>query len=284
MAIGLSTYSFFWRASDKVPRPMDLPAMLAETAELGATVFQICDYPGLETLSSDALRELRAQADELGLVLELGTRGVQPEHLRKYLEYARLLDARVLRSMFNSATHKPNLEEAVGLLRTALPAFVEQDVKLALETYEQVPTRTLLDAVERVDSPWLGICLDPGNCVAALERPVDVIGMTTAPVNRVLNLHVKDFGFSRRDGWVGFTYAGTPLGQGLLDYAALNAAVRPNQRGVNQIIEHWLPWQADAPSTCALEAEWTRHNLAYLQAHPLNQQTSNNNHLELNAQ
>jgi sugar phosphate isomerase/epimerase len=245
MAIGLSTYSFFWRASQKVPQPMDLPAMLAETAALGATVFQICDYPGLEALSSDA----------------------------------RLLDARVLRSMFNSATHQPSLEEAVGLLRAAMPGFVEQDVKLALETYEQVPTRTLLDAVERVDSPWLGICLDPGNCVAALERPVDVIGMTTAPVNRVLNLHVKDFAFSRRDGWVGFTYAGTPLGQGLLDYAALNAAVRPNQRGIHQIIEHWLPWQADAPSTCALEAEWTRHNLEYLQAHPLNQPTSNNNPL-----
>jgi hypothetical protein len=28
-----------------------------------------------------------------------------------------------------------------------------------------------------------------------------------------------------------------------------------------------------------LEAEWTRHNLEYLQAHPLNQPTSNNNPL-----
>ena len=142
-----------------------------------------------------------------------------------------------------------------------MPAFVEQNVKLALETYEQVPTRTILDAVERVDSPWLGICLDPGNCVAALEHPTQVIDMTA---NRVLNLHVKDFSFSRRDGWVGFTFAGCPMGEGLLDYDYMKARVRPNERQINQIIEHWLPWQQDAATTCALEDQWTRHNLNYL--------------------
>lgn len=263
MAIGLSTYSFFWRASSRVPAPLDLPAMLQQTADLGAGVFQICDYPGLEALSPAQLIDLRQQADDLGLTLELGTRGLQTEHLLKYLEYARVLDARVLRSMFNSPTLKPSAEQAFALLETVMPQFAEQQVALALETYEQVPTRTVLDAVERIDSPWLGICLDPGNCVAALEHPQAVIDMTAA---RVLNLHVKDFHFSRRDGWVGFTYAGCPLGEGLLDYDYLRAAVQPEQRGINQIIEHWLPWQQDAASTCALEDQWTRHNLDYLNA------------------
>ena len=60
------------------------------------------------------------------------------------------------------------------------------------------------------------------------------------------NLHVKDFAFTRQDGWVGFTYAGAPLGEGLLDYDHMRRAVRPDERGINQIIEHWLPWQGDA--------------------------------------
>lgn len=261
MAIGLSTYSFFWRASSRVPKPLDLPAMLQHTADLGATVFQICDYAGLEQQSLEQLRDLRQQADALGLTLELGTRGLQTEHLLKYLEYARILDAGVLRSMFNSNTHKPTPDEAFALLETVMPRFAEQQVRLALETYEQVPTRTILDAVERIDSPWLGICLDPGNCVAALEHPKAVIDMTAS---RVLNLHVKDFCFSRRDGWVGFTYAGCPLGEGLLDYDYLKAAVQPEARHINQIIEHWLPWEQDAATTCALEDQWTRHNLNFL--------------------
>jgi hypothetical protein len=51
MAIGLSTYAYFWRLSDRVPEPMGLDAMLENTAELGGKVFQICDYPKIETLS-----------------------------------------------------------------------------------------------------------------------------------------------------------------------------------------------------------------------------------------
>ena len=77
---------------------------------------------------------------------------------------------------------------------------------------------TLVDIVTRVDSPALGICLDPGNCVAALELPTDTV---EAAAPYVRNIHVKDFAFSRRDGWVGFTFAGCPLGEGLLDYRHL---------------------------------------------------------------
>ena len=88
-----------------------------------------------------------------------------------------------------------------------MPRYEAAGVTVALETYEQVPVDTLIDIVQQVDSPALGICLDPGNCVAALETPTSTIERT-APYVR--NLHVKDFAFSRKDGWVGFTFAGSP--------------------------------------------------------------------------
>lgn len=46
---GLSTYAFFWRISDRSPRPLTLDEMLARTREMGGEVFQICDYPLIET-------------------------------------------------------------------------------------------------------------------------------------------------------------------------------------------------------------------------------------------
>src|SRR5690606_36212824 len=115
-------------------------AMLQQTAELGAGVFQICDFKDVEALSNQQLIELKRQADDLGLIVELGTRGLETAHLLKYLEIARVLDVRLLRSMFNSNSHKPTPDEAFSLLETVMPRFVEQDVKLALETYEQVST------------------------------------------------------------------------------------------------------------------------------------------------
>ncbi|MET0861813.1 MAG: sugar phosphate isomerase/epimerase, partial [Microbacterium sp.] len=109
----------------------------------------------------------------------------------------------------------------------------------------------------------LGICLDPANSVAALEHPRDVVERT-APY--VLGIHVKDFAFTRRGGWVGFTLEGAELGTGLLDYDAFAETVRPHERGINQIIEHWLPWQDSFEETARLENLWNDHNIAYLRS------------------
>jgi 3-oxoisoapionate decarboxylase len=148
-------------------------------------------------------------------------------------------------------------------LASAAPVLEHAGVVLALETYEQIPVATMVDIVRRVDSPAVGICVDPGNCVAALELPTHTVE-AVAPY--VWNVHVKDFAFSRREGWVGFTLAGCPLGDGLLDYQHLVTTTRANERGLSQIIEHWLPWQGDSASTIRTENEWNLHNLTYLRS------------------
>ncbi|WP_326686257.1 MULTISPECIES: TIM barrel protein [unclassified Streptomyces] len=267
MAYGISTYAYFWRISERAPKPLSLLDMLVDTNQLGGRVFQICDYPPIESYDAARLADVRDAARDLGLTLELGTRGVRPGHLAKYLDIAGQLDVTLVRSMMNTADHRPTVEEATTLLRQALPACTEAGVTLGLETYEQVSTDDLVTVVENVGSRRLGVVLDPGNSVARLERPVDVVE-ATAPY--VVNVHVKDFAFTRRDGWVGFTYAGCPLGTGLLDYAAMTAAVRPHERGINQIVEHWLPWQDDGFDTTArLEDQWTRHSISTLSSNTL---------------
>ena len=271
MTIGLSTYAFFWQASDRVEKPLGLPDMVSATADHGVGVFQICDYPAVAELDPGQLRALREQAGRAGIRLELGTRGVGPQELTRYLDLARALDATTVRSMLHTATHRPTPVEAVALLREAIPAYERAGVNLALETYEQVPTRVLVDVVRRVDSPHLGICADPANCVAALELPADVVDQV-AP--HVLNMHIKDFTFTRQAGWVGFTLIGAPLGDGLLDYGAMVERIDPNSRNTSQVVEHWLPWQGDPDTTCATEKQWTDHNLRFLRTRePRSKQT-----------
>jgi sugar phosphate isomerase/epimerase len=250
MAIGLSTYAFFWRK-------LSLHDMLKQTNELGCTVFQICDYPAVESLSAAELADLCDTAADLGIELELGTRGVAPEHLHRYLDLCKQLNATLLRSML------PGIGDAVPMLKEAMPAFERQGVTVALETYEQVPTAELIRVVDAVDSDALGICLDPANCVAGLELPHDVVDRA-APY--VKNMHIKDFAFARQAGWVGFTLAGCPLGEGLLDYDEMIAVVDPASRGINQIVEHWLPWQDDDETTCLIEAQWTQHSVNYMRS------------------
>jgi len=263
VTIGVGTYAFFWQWHATAAQPLSLTEMIDKTADWDVTLFQVCDYPLIEAYDDAALAALRSHAAERGVRLELGTRGVRPEHLTRYLRMAEALDVTLVRSMINSADHRLTVEEAIGLLKQAMPAYEEAGVTVALETYEQIRVRDLVRVVEEVDSPSLGICLDPGNCVAGLELPVATVEVT-AP--HVRNIHVKDFAFTRRDGWVGFTLAGCPLGEGLLDYRHLVDTVQADQRGLSQIIEHWLPWRGDSASTIQTEDQWTLHDLSYLRS------------------
>ncbi|NKX56341.1 sugar phosphate isomerase/epimerase family protein [Arthrobacter mobilis] len=261
--IGLSTYAFFWQLSDRVPAPLTLHQVLERTAGLGVQLFQICDYAPLEAMGGRELQAVRDTADSLGFSLELGTKGIRREHLLRFLDTAGILGSPLVRTMFKVPGHSPTVDEAAQILAGVLPAFEAAGVKIAVETYEQVPTADVLEVIRRVDNPLLGICSDPANTVAALEMPREVID-AVAPY--VLNMHIKDFAFSRREGWVGFTYAGAPLGEGLLDYDYMVRKLQPKERNINQIIEHWLPWQGSAEETIRLENQWTRQSLDFLRS------------------
>jgi len=150
--IGLGTYAFFWQHSDRAPQPLDLPAMLRKTRELGCEVFQICDYAPILSYPDVQLRDLKALADELGIVLELGTKGIAPAHLANFLRLAEALGAKVVRGMVNTPDHRPTLSEAETLLKQALPAYESCGVKLGLETYEQMSSRALVSLFEVVGS------------------------------------------------------------------------------------------------------------------------------------
>jgi len=264
--IGLGTYSFFWHHWAENPNRIDLLEALRRTRALDVDLFQICDYAPLDLMSDTDLAEVSATAKDLGITLEVGTKGVSPEKLDRYLEIALALDATLVRSMVFAPDSRPTLHEAEGYLRAAAERYADAGVTLALETYEQLSTDALVGLIEAVGHPSLGICLDPANAVAALENPRDVIDRTNPYVK---SIHVKDFAFTRRGGWVGFTLEGAPLGTGLLDYDYLMSTVRPEERGINRVIEHWLPLHDTLDETIRLEDEWNTHNLRVLNEHSL---------------
>jgi sugar phosphate isomerase/epimerase len=209
------------------------------------------------------IKAVASTAEEAGLRIELGTRGTEFEHLNTYLDLAETLDSRIVRSMMASPATGPSIEDVGATLASLVPRLERTNVKLALETYEQVPTEDLVRLVNDIDSPFIGICSDPANTAAILERPVEVIDLI-AP--RVVNMHVKDFAFRRSIGSNGFALTGVPLGEGMLPYDYMVNAIRPHEKGISQIVEHWLQWQGSAEETLAMELDWTRHSVEFLQA------------------
>lgn len=261
--LGLGSYSFFWQQSNQNPQALSLIDAFTQTAELGVQLFQICDYLPLEQMSTDQVEAAAKHAKNLGLEIELGTKGIEPARLAKFLDLAKVFDAKLIRSMPYSQESRPTQQEAIDILQTEIKAFEKAGVVLALETYEQISTQELVAIVSAVNSPNLGICLDPANVVASLENPQHCVELA-APY--VKSIHAKDFAFTRQEGWVGFTYSGAVMGEGLHDYPHLLSVVKPRESGINEIVEHWLPWQGSIEKTITAEKQWTKAALDYLRS------------------
>ena len=123
--IGLGTYAFFWQHSDRMReqglQPLSLIGAFEATRELDVDLFQICDYSPLETMSDSELADAAAAARDLGLTIELGTKGIDPAHLERFLRLAEVFDAHLVRSMLYGPESRPTLGEAEQQLRVALP-------------------------------------------------------------------------------------------------------------------------------------------------------------------
>lgn len=262
MKIGISTYAYFWQISDQVEKKLTVHEMIRKTKEYGADVFQICDYSPIEEMNEVELKSISDEAKRLKIELELGTRGIQPNHLKKYLRIANALDVKLVRTMINDKNHTPSMKQAEKWIKENLQSYIDSGVTIALETYEQIKTEELINLVKLIDNPYVGICLDPGNSIAALELPEQVI-QTTAPY--VVNLHVKDFVFTRKDGWVGFSLIGCPLGEGALNLQLMLTSLANHHKTPNAIIEFWLPFNKTIKNTIEMENQWLRESIKYLQ-------------------
>jgi sugar phosphate isomerase/epimerase len=115
MKLGISSWAFPWAVGipgySRPAHPLSPSTLVSRAAEWGAGVVQIADNLPLDRFAAGELRALRNQAENAGLVLEAGTRGVDPEHLHKYLKIASALGSRLVRTLTHNAEPHPDLRE-----------------------------------------------------------------------------------------------------------------------------------------------------------------------------
>ena len=92
------------------------------------------------SFSESELEEVRATAQDCGLELHIGTRGVTPVHLLRYLAVATALGIRVVRTMGGWHGKPASIPEMERDLRAVLPDYYAAGVSLALENYEAYST------------------------------------------------------------------------------------------------------------------------------------------------
>lgn len=263
LRVGLSSYTYPWAVGmpdAPSPRPLTHDDLLERAVELGVPVVQIADNLPLATLTRHELRRLRDRADERGLNLEVGTRGLAAATVEDHLDIAVTLGSPLLRMVVDQGGHEPTPAEIVALLRPHADAFRRAGVTLAIENHDRLPSSVLAAVVEELGTDWVGICLDTVNSLGALEGPAVVIA-TLGPY--AVNLHVKDVTVERANSSLGFDVRGCPVGAGRLDLDLLLDAV-PVDRPLTAVIELWTPRQATVAETVALERRWAEQSVHHL--------------------
>ncbi len=264
MRLGIGSYTYSWAVGvvGYPPlQPLTPRGLLDKAAQLGVSVVQICDNMPLDRLAPDELEALVAAAQAQRIELEVGTRGIAPDHLRRYIALARRCGSQILRVVVDTADHHPTSDEMVDTARALLPELADASVRLAIENHDRFTAATLTGVIRRVGSEWVGICLDTVNSFGALEGP-QVVVEALAP--HTVNLHIKDFAVHRVPSNMGFSVEGRPAGEGRLDVPWLLRTLRDAGRDPNAILELWTPPEADLAATIAKEDAWATASVARL--------------------
>ncbi len=266
MKVGIGSYSVPWHIGigEWMPeQPLQHEGLLALAHELGVPVVQYCDNLPLDTLDEARLDSLHAQAQERGIALEIGTRGLDRERLQRCVRLAIRFGSPFVRVVVDTPTYHPSPEQLVADLRRLKPVFADAGVKIAIENHDRFPVQVLRKVIEEAGTDWAGICLDTANSLGTLQGPNEALD---ALCPYVLNLHVKDVRARRESHMLGFRIEGTPVGEGSVDVEGVVRRVRAANPRANVVIELWTPPQESLQATIALERRWLEQSVRYLRS------------------
>ena len=264
MRLGISSWTYPWSIGlpgfPPPSHPFRLADLFTRASQLKVGVVQIADNLPLHALDSGELRDAVDHAADLHLTIEVGTRGVEPAQLLRYLNLAVSFDAKFVRTLIDSANAQPSLEQAEKWIREVLPEFEAYGITLGLENYEAHSCSEIASLVRRLENKHVGICLDTVNSLGSLETPHYVV-TTLAPLT--VNLHVKDFVIKRVPQKMGFDVVGVPAGSGQLDIPWVLQQM-PVANNMSAILEQWPPFGSSVEKAAELEQQWASRGVEYL--------------------
>jgi sugar phosphate isomerase/epimerase len=246
LKLGLNTYSYrhaagLWDYTPRENAPMSLDHFLEKAADLNLDGVHLVDARHLDSFEYGYVSELKRKADALGLYIELGTSGTNPDHLQNVVRAAHVLGSRAIRTFVGKprATSTQRMEEIISeaaeQIGEVLPVCERYGVAIAVENHQDLTTAELLSLLEIVDSRWVGVCFDTGNALALLEDPMES-ARAFGPL--VKTVHLKDYQLCARSD--GFCLIGCALGDGVVDLRGIVDLLRTEAPGASLNIEAYI--------------------------------------------
>jgi sugar phosphate isomerase/epimerase len=249
------------------------PALLDYAASLKLDSILISDLDAYDSLEDQALREVKAKADDLGIQIHAGTWSICPtskffkdkwgtaeEHLALGIRVAKALGSPVIRCILGMGDDRKTeggiearMADTVKICKSCRTRALDAGVKVAIENHAgDMQAWELVKLIEDAGKDYVGATLDSGNATWTMEDPFESLS-TLAPY--VLSTGIRDsMVWEYADGakvqW-------TAMGEGLVDwksYLAKFASLCPGVPINLEIIsgfarplpylqkDFWKPW------------------------------------------
>ncbi len=273
MKLGINSYTFMWAIGFKGPNPDDpdhearperpLTAMdlLEKACQYGLHLVQTGPNLPFDQLPEAEQDAFIQKAKDWKIELELGTRGLDYDHLVKQVALAKRMGAKLIRTLPEiEGKYLADARLIPRAIRQVLPVLEREQVKLALEN-GRMPGAELRAALDEINSPHVGVVLDMVNSLAVPEGWKEVTRLL-AP--HTMCVHYKDFTIRRAWHMMGFICEGTPSGKGMVETEWLLNELKASPYDFNVIIELWPPEQETLEKTIALEQAWAGESVQYL--------------------
>lgn len=264
MRPGISSYTYTWAVGvqGSMPeKPLTASGLVDKAFESGLHLVQIADNLPLEKLSENELASLHDYAKKRDVSLEMGGRGLTPEHTMQCLETAEILHSPILRMVIDGSGFEPDIKTVIGILRDLIPELESRKISLAIENHDRLKAIEFEKIIQGVGSEWVGICLDSVNSMGAGEG-FETVSDILLPYT--INLHIKDFSIRRVSHKMGLVIEGTPAGKGMLNIEGLVAKLSAVNKCRSAILELWTPPENTISETIRKEEQWGKESIIFL--------------------
>ena len=264
MKIGIGTYAFAWAIGVQgypPNRPMSVMTFLKAASKLDAECVQITDNLPLHLYSMQEIRDIREEAEELSLDVEVGLRGLTVESVEEHLTIASMLNSSILRVVIDDNSNQPTINEIYETIGKLIPSLQSAGIKLAIENHDRLSSDEFLLIMEQVDSEVIGICLDSVNSLGRGEGFKEVASKL---IPYTINVHIKDYKIARKNHQMGFEVSGTKAGAGMLPIDWLISELSTNSVCQSAILELWPPLASTLEKTIEIESQWAGESMQYL--------------------
>ncbi|MCG8698390.1 MAG: sugar phosphate isomerase/epimerase [Bacteroidales bacterium] len=262
---GISSWSYPWSIGvAKGPQPpvkMTAIELMQKAKEQGVNLVQIADNLPLEKLSGKELSELAEFSVKHKIDIEVGTKGIEVDHLLNFLGIAKKLGSPILRTLPALFGKKAEFDVVKRNILEVLPKFEEANVIIVLENTEAFHACEYVELMKSINHSHFRMCVDLANALGIMEGPEYVMEELLPYCG---NYHFKDVEVTRSQTLMGFSVHGKPAGQGQIPLPLVLNKLTELQLFPSVILELWPPPQSNIEETMQLEDKWVGESITYL--------------------